>query len=342
MRSIGSAFKSGLKIYSNFTFPVAVSSLLIIAMNAVLLFSGQGAQKVGMGQDLVAKSELAKKLFAQADDILARPLSEVIFNGPEEDLTRTANCQPALFLHGLALLGMLKEAVPQLNAVAAAGLSLGEMTAHAAAGTFSFEEGLKIVARRGELMDEACAATDGAMAAMIGGSEEEVRALAAACDVDVANLNCPGQIVLSGSEAGIDEAVAKAKEFGLRMGKKLNVAGAYHSRLMASAQEKLAHVLAETPVETPAIPVVSNYLASVARDSEAIRESLVKQVTGSVRWIESMELLRSQGHDLFIELGPGKVLAGLMARIDKDARVIAIEDAASLDAAVAELSQIGG
>lgn len=307
-------------------------------MNAVLLFSGQGAQKVGMGQDLATKSGRAQQIFESADEILGRPLSEVIFNGPEEDLTRTANCQPALFLHGLALLDMLKDALPQLTPVAAAGLSLGEMTAHAAAGTFSFEEGILLVARRGELMDEACAATKGAMAAMIGGSEDEVRALAAACDVDIANLNCPGQIVLSGSEEGIDQAVARAKEFGLRMGKKLNVAGAYHSRLMASAQEKLADALADAQIGTPAIPVISNYLAAPARNAEAIRESLTKQVTGSVRWIESMQLLRAQGHDLFIELGPGKVLAGLMARIDKDARVITIEDAASLDAAVSELS----
>ncbi|MGE9269063.1 MAG: ACP S-malonyltransferase [Verrucomicrobiales bacterium] len=306
-------------------------------MNAVLLFSGQGAQKVGMGQDLIEKSATARELFAQADDILGRPLTEVIFNGPEEELTRTANCQPALFLHGLALLAMLKEAVPALNPVAAAGLSLGEMTAHAAVGTFGFEEGLQIVARRGELMDEACAQTEGTMAAMIGGSEDDVRKLAAACDVDVANLNCPGQIVLSGTEAGIDAAVAQAKDYGLRMGKKLKVAGAYHSRLMASAQEKLADTLASVEVGTPAIPVISNFLAAPAEGPEAIRDSLVKQVTGSVRWTESMQLLRSQGHDLFIELGPGKVLAGLMARIDKEARVLAIEDAASLEAALAEL-----
>lgn len=291
-----------------------------------------------MGQDLVAKSGRARKIFEHADEILGRPLSEIIFKGPEEELTRTANCQPALFLHGLALLSMLKDALPQLTPVAAAGLSLGEMTAHAAAGTFSFEEGILLVARRGELMDEACAATKGAMAAMIGGSEEEVRALAAACDVDVANLNCPGQIVLSGSVEGIDQAVARAKEFGLRMGRKLNVAGAYHSRLMASAQEKLADALADAQIGTPAIPVISNYFAAPAHNAEEIRESLTKQVTGSVRWIESMQLLRAQGHDLFIELGPGKVLAGLMARIDKEARVIAIEDSASLDAAVAELS----
>lgn len=305
---------------------------------AVLLFSGQGAQKVGMGQDLVEAYPSAKSLFEQADDVLGRSLTSVMFEGPNEDLTRTGNCQPALFLHGLALLKVLQEKVPSLEPVAAAGLSLGEMTAHAAAGTFSFEDGLKLVAKRGQLMDEACEANPGSMAAMIGGSDEDVARLAEDCDVDIANLNCPGQTVLSGSEEGIDQAVAKAKEFGLRMGKKLQVAGAYHSRLMSGAQEKLAVALAEAEVGTPSIPVISNYLATAAEGPDGIRDSLTKQVTGSVRWIETIRLLRSQGHDLFIELGPGKVLAGFMARIDKEARILSIEDAASLEAAVSELS----
>lgn len=304
---------------------------------AVLLFSGQGAQKVGMGKDLTEAYPVAKDLFERADEILGRSLTSVMFEGPAEDLTRTGNCQPALFLHGLALLKVLREKLPSLEPVAAAGLSLGEMTAHAAAGTFSFEDGLKLVAKRGELMDEACEANPGAMAAMIGGSDEDVRRLAAECDVDIANLNCPGQTVLSGSDEGIDQAVARAKEFGLRMGKKLQVAGAYHSRLMAGAQKKLAVALAEANIGTPEIPVISNFLAVPAEGPEGIRESLTKQVTGSVRWIETIQLLRSQGHDLFIELGPGKVLAGFMARIDKEARILSIEDAASLEAAVKEL-----
>jgi len=293
---------------------------------------------VGMGKDLTEAYPSAKALFEQADEVLGRSLTSVMFDGPEGELTRTGNCQPALFLHGLALLKVLQEKVPSLEPVAAAGLSLGEMTAHAAAGTFSFEDGLRLVAKRGQFMDEACEAHPGAMAAMIGGSDEDVRRLAAECDVDVANLNCPGQTVLSGKEDGIDQAVAKAKEFGLRMGKKLQVAGAYHSRLMASAQEKLAGALAAANIGTPAIPVIANFLATPAEGPDGIRESLTQQVTGSVRWIETIQLLRSQGHDLFIELGPGKVLAGFMARIDKDARLISIEDAASLEAAVAELS----
>jgi [acyl-carrier-protein] S-malonyltransferase len=305
---------------------------------AVLLFSGQGAQKVGMGRDLVETYPSAKALFDQADEVLGRSLTDVMFNGPADDLTRTGNCQPALFVHGLALLQVLSEKVPSLDPVAAAGLSLGEMTAHCAAGTFSFDEGLKLVARRGELMDEACDANPGTMAAMIGGSDEDVARLASDCDVDIANLNCPGQTVLSGSPQGIDTAVAKAKEYGLRMGKKLQVAGAYHSRLMAGAQEKLGEALAATSVHSPRIPVVSNFLARPAEGPEAIRASLKDQVTGSVRWIESIRFLRDQGHDLFIELGPGKVLAGFMARIDKSARILSIEDAASLEAAAAELA----
>ena len=306
--------------------------------DVVLLFAGQGAQRVGMGQDLVEYSPVAQERFAQADEILGRSLTEILFNGPEDELTKTANCQPALFVHGLVLLELLKEKVPGLNPVAAAGLSLGEMTAHAAAGSIDFAKGLELVAKRGAFMDEACNETDGAMAAMIGGDEDAVRALAEECGVDVANLNAPGQIVISGTNAGIDEAVAKCKEKGIRIGKKLKVAGAYHSRLMAGAQEKLGVALAEAEFTAPALPVVCNYSASVVASPDEIRETLQKQVTGSVRWVESMELLLGKGHRKFVELGPGKVLAGLMARINKEAEVISVEDRESLEAAVEALS----
>ena len=305
--------------------------------NVVILFAGQGAQRVGMGKDLAEAYPVAADLFRQADEVLGLSLTSIMFEGPEEELTKTANCQPALFVHGLALLAVMKERLPKLNPVAAAGLSLGEMTAHTAAGTFSFEEGLKIVAQRGALMDEACAATDGAMAAMIGGEEDAVKQLAEDCGIDVANFNCPGQIVVSGVSAGVDQAVAQAKERGLRMGKKLKVAGAYHSRLMASAEEKLGQVLAGAPVGEPGIPVVTNFGADVTKGPDDVRETLTRQVTGSVRWVESMQRLRSEGNDLFLELGPGKVLAGLMTRIDKEAKVVSADDAESLEAAVAEL-----
>ncbi len=307
-------------------------------MNCVLLFAGQGAQKVGMGKDLYEESSVARNLFDQANEVLDRDLLKILFEGPDEELTKTANCQPALFVHGLALWAMLKEACPALNPVAAAGLSLGEMTAHTCAGSFTFEEGLRVVAQRGLLMDEACAETEGAMAAMVGGDEEAVRALAVENDIDVANLNAPGQIVISGAVAGVDAAVAGAKERKIKLAKKLKVAGAYHSRLMAGAEAKLGPVLEGAEITSPSFPVVSNQRAETVSDPSDIRETLQKQVTGSVRWVESMRLLREQGNDLFIELGPGKVLAGLMPRIDKEARIETAGDLASLQELISKLT----
>ena len=300
--------------------------------DVVLLFSGQGAQKVGMGKDFHEASATARALFQRADEVLGFPLSTTMFEGPEDELTRTSRCQPALYLHGLVALALLKERVGGLNPVAAAGLSLGEFTAHSAAGTFSFEDGLKLVARRGLFMEEACQATQGAMAALIGGEEEAVKALAAECAVDVANFNAPGQIVLSGTVEGIDAAVEKARDHGIRRAIKLNVAGAYHSRLMQPAQDQLAAELAGVAMQPPGIPVVCNFGASVVSDPAEIRAMLEKQVTGSVRWTESIRLLCDKGHRTFIELGPGKVLAGLVAKIEKEATVHSVEDLASLEA----------
>lgn len=305
--------------------------------NVVLLFSGQGAQKVGMGKDFHEASEVARGMFAAADEALGFGLSGVMFEGPEDELTRTSRCQPALYLHGLVALELLREKLPGLNPVAAAGLSLGEFTAHAAAGTFSFEDGLKLVARRGGFMEEACEATRGAMAAMIGGEEDAVVALAAECGVDVANFNCPGQIVVSGSEEGVDAAVAGAKAKGIRKAVKLKVAGAYHSRLMQTAQDQLAVELAGVEMVAPSIPVVCNFAASVVGEPAEIRTMLEKQVTGSVRWTESIRALVAAGHTTFLELGPGKVLAGLVSKIAPEARVLSIEDLAGLDAAVEAL-----
>ena len=304
----------------------------------MILFSGQGAQKVGMGKDIVENYDVAKQLFAEADETLGFSLSEIMFEGPAEELTKTSRCQPALYLHGLACLAALKERVPSFEPVAAAGLSLGEFTAHAAAGTFSFADGLKVVMQRGQFMEEACDATKGAMAAMIGGTPEAITELAAECDVDVANFNAPGQIVVSGNEEGVDKAVAGAKGAGAKMAKKLNVAGAYHSRLMQSAQDKLSGVLAETEVNEPGIPVASNFKGGKVNGAAEIRETLEKQVTGSVRWVECIEALIADGHTTFIELGPGKLIAGMMKRINKEATVICIEDIESLDAAVEQLS----
>jgi [acyl-carrier-protein] S-malonyltransferase len=305
--------------------------------SVVILFSGQGAQKVGMGKDLAEAYPVVKDLFEKADATLGYSLSDVMFEGPNEELTRTSRCQPALYVHGLACLAALKERLPELNPVATAGLSLGEFTAHCLAATFDFETGLSLVAQRGAFMEEACEATNGTMAAMIGGKEEAVAELAADCEIDVANYNTVGQLVVSGSQEGVDKAVAEAKSRGIRMAKKLNVAGAYHSRLMKSAQEKLAAVLADAEFNDPSIPVVCNFEARAVQGEEDIKSMLEQQVTGSVRWTASMQKLVADGHTTFIECGPGKVLAGLMGRISKEVTVISIEDTASLDAAVEAL-----
>ncbi|MBP7948724.1 MAG: ACP S-malonyltransferase [Verrucomicrobiales bacterium] len=310
-----------------------------MSKKAVLLFAGQGAQAVGMGRDLAEHDVATRELFARADAVLGFSLAEVMFDGPMEELTRTSRCQPALYAHGLAILDLLRRRLPSLEVAAAAGLSLGEFTAHAAAGTFDFETGLRLVARRGAFMEEACQATQGSMMAMLGGEEDAIRQLAADCDVDMANFNTPGQIVLSGTKENIQRTAAVAKERGLR-GKELPVAGAYHSRLMQSAQEKLAAELAQTPLATPTFPVICNLEARAVSDAADIRRTLEHQVTGSVRWAQSMQALLAQGHDLFLELGPGGQLAGMLNRIQKGVTVFSISDTLSLDKAAAALEAV--
>ena len=295
-----------------------------------LLFAGQGAQSVGMGRDLAGQFAVAADLFRRADEILGRNLSEIAWTGPIEELTKTSNCQPALYVHGLACLAILHELGGGFSIGGAAGLSLGEMTAHAAASTFDFANGLKLVQRRGELMDEACAATNGAMAAMIGADESAVRALAADADVDVANINAPGQIVISGERAKVEAAIGMAKEHGIRRATLLNVAGAYHSRLMESAYQKLGAVLVHVPVQPPCFPVISNVTGAEVTTPIEIRRTLQDQVTGTVRWLDCMERLVDLGCDLFVELGPGGVLAGLLRRTLKDMDVISVSDAESV------------
>ena len=302
-----------------------------------LLFAGQGAQSVGMGRDLAAHHPAAGDLFQQADQILERSLSGITWNGPLEELTKTSNCQPALYVHGLACLAALRNVAGDFPVEAAAGLSLGEWTAHAAAGTFSFATGLKLVETRGRLMDAACAATAGAMAAMIGADESSVRSLAADTDVDVANINAPGQIVISGESAKVELAVSLAKEHGIRRATLLNVAGAYHSRLMNSAYDALDEPLLEAELEVPRFPVISNVTGEPAATLPEIRSTLREQVTSTVRWSECMENLLSRGCDFFIELGPGEVLAGLLRRIRKDVAVISVSDPASVHACAEKL-----
>ncbi len=302
------------------------------------MFAGQGAQTVGMGKDFYESDEASRQLMDQANDALGYSLTDVMFDGPSAELTRTSFCQPALYVHGLACLQKLSAAVPDLEVGAYAGLSLGEFTAHAAAGTYDFATGLDIVAKRGSFMEESTNETQGSMAAMIGGEEADVRKLAEACDVDVANLNAPGQIVLSGTKEGIEKSVALAGDHGVRIPTELDVAGAYHSRLMRGAQDKLASVLAETTFSAPETPVICNVDARAVTSEDDIRETLTRQVSGSVRWGESIQGLIDQGETLFVELGPGRVLAGLMRRIDRKAKALSFADQESFEKVVEELN----
>ena len=301
-------------------------------MKIALMFAGQGAQAVGMGKDLAEKFPVAAGMFRQADEILGRKLTDVMWNGPLEELTKTSNCQPALFVHGLACLAVLRELAGEIPVVAAAGLSLGEITAHASAGTFDFENGLKLVQRRGQLMDEACASTDGMMAALIGGDETAVRQLAAETVVDIANINSPGQIVISGERTKVELAVSKARDHGIRRATLLNVAGAYHSRLMQGASLSLGSELAKVEIRKPQFSVFSNVTGTVVTGPEEVRQTLRDQVIGTVRWVNCVEGMAGIGCDLFIELGPGGVLAGLVQRIRKGAAVLSAGDATALPA----------
>ncbi|MFZ1219860.1 MAG: ACP S-malonyltransferase [Chthoniobacterales bacterium] len=310
-----------------------------MAKKIALLFAGQGAQTVGMGRELAAHHPAAGDLFQEADRILGRSLSGIAWSGPLEELTKTSNCQPALYVHGLACLAALRGVAGDFAIEAAAGLSLGEWTAHAAAGTFAFSTGLKLVETRGRLMDAACAATAGAMAAMIGADENSVRTLAAATDVDVANINAPGQIVISGETAKVEMAVSLAKEHGIRRATLLNVAGAYHSRLMNSAYEQLGQPLLDAELSVPRFAVMSNVTGGVVETLPEIRTALQDQVTSTVRWTDCLEALLERGCDLFIELGPGEVLAGLLRRTRKDADVISVSDPASVHACAEKLRE---
>ncbi len=295
-----------------------------------LLFAGQGAQCVGMGHDLAQQFPIAADLFRQADEILGWSLSEIAWNGPIEELTNTSNCQPALYVHALAALAAVREVFDEFEVGGSAGLSLGELTAHAAAGTFDFATGLKLVQKRGEFMDQACATTQGGMAAMIGGLENDVRRLAADEDVDIANINAPNQIVISGELANVETAVGVAKEYDIGRAMMLNVAGAYHSRLMESAYVKLEKVLADIPMQSPRFPVISNVTGEEVKTPEEIRKTLRDQVTGTVRWTDCMQSLIDLGCDLFIELGPGNVLAGLLKRTNRGIDVMSVGDAESV------------
>lgn len=302
-----------------------------------LLFAGQGAQVVGMGKDFAEQCPSARRWFDQANRVLGYDLAAICFGGPESELTKTDNAQPGIFLVSWVALQLLKDRVPGLRFEATAGLSLGEFTALAAAGALSFEDGLRIVRQRGRFMQEACEVTQGAMAALIGLAEQPAREVCAEAGVVLANLNCPGQLVISGEAGRIAKACELATARGARRALPLPVAGAYHSPLMASAQPKLESELAQVKVASPQVRVVSNVTAQPHAASESIRARLVEQITASVRWEESMRYLLAQGFTRFIELGPGTALTGFMRRIDKEVRMLNVADVGSLEASAKAL-----
>lgn len=307
--------------------------LCITSMSQALLFSGQGAQKVGMGQSLYEHSALARELYDEADAVLGWSLTEVSFRGPDAVLTETRVCQPALYVMGYVGYRLLQEQGKLTTLSAALGLSLGELTALAAAGAFDFATGLRVVAERGRLMQAACDATNGGMASFIGGTEDAVAAIAAEFDVDIANLNCPGQIVISGAMDRVTAAVAAGKERGgFKLVTPLKVAGAYHSRLMAPAKEAFGRYLQEVEIRTPLFPVFTNVTGQQVSTAQDIRNALEAQVVSSVRWEDCMRAASALGIETYYECGPGGVLSGLAKRTDKSWRVISVAEFADLSA----------
>ena len=291
-----------------------------------------------MGKDMAEQSPAAKAWYDRANAALGYDLASICFSGPEPELTKTEHAQPGIFLVSWVALELLKERVAALTFGATAGLSLGEFTALTAAGAMSFEEGLRVVRQRGRFMQEACAATQGGMAAIIGLNEAATREVCTETGVVLANLNCPGQLVISGPTEKMQPACALAKAKGAMRAVPLPVAGAYHSPLMASAQPKLEAELIQVTIRPPTVPVIANVTGQPHEGPEAIRGRLVEQVTSSVRWEESMRYLVSQGFTRFIELGPGRALSGFMKRIDKTAQILNVEDMASLEATAKALT----
>lgn len=286
-------------------------------MSLALIFSGQGAQKVGMGKSLFDQSAAARALFEEADSVLGWSLTKLCFEGPDVELTQTKVCQPALFMHGMALHAALKEkgALPEVKY--ALGLSLGEITAYTAAGIFDFATGLRVVAERGRLMQLACEASIGGMAAIVGQERVEVAELCKEFDVEAANFNAPGQIIISGEKAKVDAAVEGAKAKGWRKVMPLNVAGAYHSRLMEPARAEFEKFLQGVEFKRPSMAVFTNTTGQAISEPAALREALVKQVVSSVLWEDCMRSAASAGASEYWELGPGGILSGLAKRIDK-------------------------
>lgn len=307
-------------------------------MSLALVFPGQGAQYVGMGFDFCEGNERANAIFAMAEATLKSKLplrlKDVMFLGPEEELKKTDYTQPAIFTMSCAIYEMLKERFAGRVAYTA-GHSLGEYSALYAAGAFSFENGIKLVSRRGALMQEASINNKGSMAAVLGLDDIKIKELcvkaAVAGYIAPANFNSLGQVVVSGDASAIDAGEAIAKELGAKRYIKLSVAGAFHSKHMLSAAEGLKADIDTFGIMDAKIPVVSNFLATEVKAATDIKNALINQITGSVRWVESIEYMKSKGVDTFVEIGPGSVLSGLIKKVDKNFKVFNIDKVSDIE-----------
>jgi [acyl-carrier-protein] S-malonyltransferase len=305
------------------------------------LFPGQGSQSVGMGRDLASSFPIARRTFEEANDALGFDLASLCFQGPEEQLRLTEFTQPAIFTVSIAALRVLAEAGVTADYVA--GHSLGEYSANVAAGAVEFAVAARTVRRRGQLMQQAVPAGQGAMAAVLGMPADTVVAVCrdASSDgapVEPANLNSPEQTVISGATAAVERAIALAKERGAKRAVMLHVSAPFHCSLMQSAQDGLAPILQETVFSAAKMPVVVNVDAALVTEGTQLRDALIRQVTGAVRWTQSMQLLIAEGVTTFIEVGPGKVLSGLLRQIDRSQKCAHVEDSASLEKLLAVLS----
>ena len=303
--------------------------------NIVLLFPGQGSQVPGMGKDLAERFPEASEIFAAADEAIGAPLSTLCFNGPADELTRTLNAQPALLAHGAAVWAVVRDAIGD-RVVAAGGHSLGEFTAYHAADALALPEAIRLVRTRGELMFETGARRPGAMAAILGEmdiSAEELCTLASTnCIVVPANFNSPGQIVISGEVECVERAMVLAKEHGARKATRLNVSGAFHSPLMAAAAAGLAKAIDLAHFADPRFPIYANVNAQPITDAALARRLLVEQLTTPVQWIREVEALAMRFPDaLYVEMGPGSVLKGLIKRIAPALKVVTCGTAAEVD-----------
>jgi [acyl-carrier-protein] S-malonyltransferase len=299
-------------------------------MKKAILFPGQGSQSVGMGRDFYDAIPECKALFDKANEVLGYDIADICFNGPEDELKKSHNTQPAIFTVSAAAFEAMKLKKP-MNFDYAAGHSLGEWGALYAAGAISFEDTLRVLKARGEFIQAACVANPGAMLAVINLDRDALEKIAAETGVTLANINSPDQIVLSGTAEGIAKAEVLCKAAGAKRALPLPVAGAFHSPLMAPAAERLAAFLEGIHLNEPVIPVLSNVTGAPHANTDAIRAGMIAQITGSVRWVESMQWLSAQGVTEAVECGPGKVLAGLMKRIDKNVSVSNISGISDLN-----------